>query len=134
MPVARDTMGIWTMASWGAMSGSYPLPEVVTRSGVGSTPSRCQYCTSSRVLSSSTLERGPRLLAPDSPGTPFASKGLSPPETFSLGLAAYGPVSSGRPWNHLGLVQFWPMSVDPVGVMEPSTLLLKASREMSVPR
>ena len=40
MPVAAETMGIWTMASCGVMSGSRPLPEVVTRSGVGSTP-RC---------------------------------------------------------------------------------------------
>ena len=44
IPVALDTIGIWTIASCGAMSGSYPLPDVVTRSGVGSTPSLCQYC------------------------------------------------------------------------------------------
>ena len=36
------TIGIWTMASCGVMSGSSPLPDVVTRSGVGSTPSLCQ--------------------------------------------------------------------------------------------
>ena len=37
-PVALDTMGIWTRASCWLMSGSYPLPEFVTRSGVGLTP------------------------------------------------------------------------------------------------
>ena len=38
IPVARDTMGISAYASCGVMSGSRPLPEVVTRSGVGLTP------------------------------------------------------------------------------------------------
>ena len=42
IPVACATMGIWTVASSGVMSGSYPLPDVVTRSGVGFTPSLCQ--------------------------------------------------------------------------------------------
>ena len=37
-PVALDTIGIWTSASCWLMSGSYPLPDVVTRSGVGLTP------------------------------------------------------------------------------------------------
>ena len=80
MPVALATMGIWTVASSGVMSGSSPLPEVVTRSAVGSTPSLCQYCMSSLVYLSRTLERGPRLVAPDSPATPLATRGLSPPD------------------------------------------------------
>ena len=35
MPVALDTIGIWARASAGVMSGSSPLPEVVTRSAWG---------------------------------------------------------------------------------------------------
>ncbi len=36
--MALETIGIWTRASCWLMSGSYPLPEFVTRSGVGLTP------------------------------------------------------------------------------------------------
>src|ERR1039457_6469997 len=87
IPMALDTIGICTVASHAEISGSTPLPEVVTRSGVGSTPSLCQYATRALVLASRTLERGPRLVAPDSPLTPLATRGLSPPDTLSLGLA-----------------------------------------------
>ena len=65
MPVALETMGISASASWGAMSGSSPLPEVVTRSGVGSTPTACQARTSVRTSVTRTLDRGPRLDAPE---------------------------------------------------------------------
>src|ERR1035438_6615657 len=88
IPVALETIGICTVASSAEISGSTPLPEVVTKSTVGSTPSLCQYATSALVLATRTLERGPRLVAEDSPLTPLATRGLSPPDTLSLGLAA----------------------------------------------
>src|SRR5580700_6083407 len=108
------------------MSGSYPLPEVVTRSGVGLTPRAFQYATSACVFDNRVLERGPRLVAaeeplfstPGWPGMLFACRGLSPPAATGLSEPAYGPTASGRPWNtqlpsglpgHLVWDQFWPI-------------------------
>src|ERR1700722_11057562 len=94
------------------------------------------------VFVRSTFERGPRLDADDSPLTPVAVSGLSPPETSVLGLAAYGPVSVGRPWKtqlptrwpgHLTFDQFWPIRVEPLAVMDPSAWCLNRSCATPVP-
>src|SRR5208283_4308980 len=45
IPVACETIGISAYASCGVISGSRPLPDVVTRSGVGLTPRLRQYAT-----------------------------------------------------------------------------------------
>jgi hypothetical protein len=55
------------------------------------------------VYANNSVERGPRLVAPDSPGTPLATKGSSPGCPAGLGVFLlafeYGPRSSGRPWK-----------------------------------
>src|ERR1700733_13217202 len=56
------------------MSGSYPDPDVVTRSGVGFTPRACQYFTSSFVYLTNSADLGPKFVAPDSPPTPLRTK------------------------------------------------------------
>src|SRR5580658_132222 len=100
IPVAWATIGICTRASFCEISGSYPLADVVTRSGVGLTPRACQYLTSSLVYFTSSAERGPRLVAPDSPAAPFSTNGSSPGCSAGLNVALeYGPRSSGRPWK-----------------------------------
>src|SRR5579862_1619597 len=109
IPVVFDTSGTCASASRGEMSGSSPLPDVVTRSGVGSMPWLRHHATSSFVSLRSTAERGPRFVAADSPLEPFATSGLSPPavgtqvdgEPAPQTTAPYGPVSSGRPLNQL---------------------------------
>src|ERR1700683_208005 len=101
------------------------------------------------VFANKTLERGPRLAAADSPLLPFATRGVSPPELgvqfFALEAqttAAYGPVSSGRPWKtqlptgcpgQLVSAQFWPMRVEPLAVMEPSAWWRNKSWATPVP-
>src|ERR1700683_5802233 len=79
------------------MSGSIPLPEVVTRSGVGVIPSLRSTPICLRTSWTRTSDRGPRLVAP-----------------VAIGLSL-----SGRPWNHLEPAQAWPTRVDPLLVSEP---------------
>src|ERR1700691_2133912 len=97
---------------------------------------------SASVFSRSTFERGPRFVAADSPPPPFAPRALSPPDTSSFGSAAYGPVSSGRPWKtqlpsgcpgQLATAQFCPINVEPEAVMEPSAWWRKKSWETPTP-
>src|SRR5271155_4821325 len=101
---------------------------------------------STLVSSSRTDERGPRLVAPDSPSTPLATSGSSPgcPAGFGVFELAfeYGPRASGRPWKmqlprrcpgHLVWDHFCPMRVEPLAVIEPSAWSLKKSWDSPTP-
>ena len=68
------------------------------------------------------------------PGYAIGHERVVPACDVLLRVGVVGPVSSGRPWNQLGLDQFCPMSVEPLGVIEPSALLLNAIWERPVPR
>ena len=80
------------------MSGSIPLPEVVTRFAGGFlTPSAASALMAANTAAASALEVGPRLVGP----------------------VAIGSSASGRPWNQPAPFQVWPTRVEPLTVSDP---------------
>src|SRR5262249_10800733 len=116
---ALATRGIWNAAAAGVMSGSRPLPDVVTRS------TGIRMALSALSLSESSLTRSIRLL--------LVGPRFDPPEFWALygagtvlvaSLGSVSVVAEGRPWKYLSPANTWPIRA------EPTTL---PSRSMRLP-
>src|SRR5579875_2276727 len=105
------------------MSGSTRLPEFVTRSLVGSMPSSRSRSAWATTNLSSCLERGPHCCVP---------------ETTTRSALLVSKKASGRPWNHFGPSQPWPIRAEPTTRLpaltnDPSAECLKSNRDTPVP-
>src|ERR1035441_7218475 len=106
---ALATRGTWNSAPSGEISGSRPLPDVVTRSiGTGTCGfSAFNLSTSSLTRSFSALLVGPRLDPPE-------LAALYGADTVLVASAGSGAdVAEGRPWKYLSSLNSCPIRVDP---------------------
>src|SRR5215813_4613338 len=92
------------------MSGSRPLPDVVTMS-IGTTADGLSFLSASMspwTRSTSALFEGPRFDPPE-----FAALyGAGTDLVGSFGSGAV--VADGRPWKYLSLLNSWPISAEPI--------------------